>query len=382
MGMRPTARAAKALATGCLVVLGCAGLSLAATRDASPVYHGCVNKGSGLLRVLDPGDSCRKDERAIAWSQTGPAGPIGPQGPQGDTGVQGPQGPQGDVGPQGPKGDKGDTGPQGPAGTLVGAACTRADGSASTVALTVDADNSISLTCGSAGGSTGSWCAANTPTVGPHMTVSCDEASHAFTYACDAGWTNANDDPADGCEVAAGPLSPIVVDNQSAAALVPAWIGNQTSIGTHLTVDFQTRPGDLPSIAVPSAGSPGFDVTLRGRLTSDAIPFDIGGVTCNVTIDTTPGNRQTVTASFPLLVQPSAPNGPLVAGTVTLSGLEAADVSVTPATAGDFLCFGSAFVPLSLVTDQLANQVQTWASGIGAGICGALPENGYFQRCP
>ena len=40
-------RAVKAAAVGCAALLACAGLSVAATRDSSPVYHGCVGP-SGL----------------------------------------------------------------------------------------------------------------------------------------------------------------------------------------------------------------------------------------------------------------------------------------------------------------------------------------------
>jgi collagen triple helix repeat protein len=53
------------------------------------------------------------DERALAWSVTGPRGlqgPVGPAGPQGVPGVQGPQGPQGPQGIPGPQGPAGVSG--------------------------------------------------------------------------------------------------------------------------------------------------------------------------------------------------------------------------------------------------------------------------------
>jgi hypothetical protein len=99
--------------------------------DASGVYHGCVNSGSGILRVIAPETSCKPNEVAIDWNRTGPqgiqglrgdkgdAGATGPQGEKGDTGPQGPAGPQGAPGPKGDAGEKGDQGvegPQGPAG--------------------------------------------------------------------------------------------------------------------------------------------------------------------------------------------------------------------------------------------------------------------------
>jgi hypothetical protein len=115
------------VAGAALVVTGVAiGVTTNAYTDENGVYHGCVGEGSGILRVLGAGGTCRSNEVAIDWNRTGPQGEVGPQGPQGETGPQGPQGeigpqgPQGETGPQGDKGDKGDkgdTGQQGPAGT-------------------------------------------------------------------------------------------------------------------------------------------------------------------------------------------------------------------------------------------------------------------------
>ena len=57
------------------------------------VIHACYQKNVGNLRVIDTAvDSCRPDEVALSWSQTGPVGPIGPAGP---TGAAGPTGPAG-----------------------------------------------------------------------------------------------------------------------------------------------------------------------------------------------------------------------------------------------------------------------------------------------
>jgi hypothetical protein len=104
-----------------LVATGAAiGVTSNAYTDANGVYKGCVDKSSGILRVLTPtGQTCRNSETAIDWNQVGPQGPQGIQGiqgPKGDKGDQGDQGIQGIQGIQGPKGDTGDAGPQGPAG--------------------------------------------------------------------------------------------------------------------------------------------------------------------------------------------------------------------------------------------------------------------------
>jgi hypothetical protein len=50
--------------------------------DANGVYHGCVNRTNGQLRVL-AGGACKNGEDAITWNRTGPKGDQGVRGPQG-----------------------------------------------------------------------------------------------------------------------------------------------------------------------------------------------------------------------------------------------------------------------------------------------------------
>jgi hypothetical protein len=78
------------------VVLGSAAVGAAvfatahaAIPDSNGVIHSCYRNSDGSLRVVDDPTSCKHDETALSWSQTGP------QGPQGSVGAQGPQGPQG-----------------------------------------------------------------------------------------------------------------------------------------------------------------------------------------------------------------------------------------------------------------------------------------------
>ena len=66
--------------------------------DPVAMIQAC-QKPSGLVRVVDSPDDCRRRETPIAWNIEGPAGPIGPQG------AAGPHGPQGEPGPPG-AGDK------------------------------------------------------------------------------------------------------------------------------------------------------------------------------------------------------------------------------------------------------------------------------------
>jgi hypothetical protein len=71
-------------ALGGLLVLLAAGAAIASIPDSTGVINGCYNKVNGNLRVIDAASqTCRPDETAIFWSQTGPAGPQGPPGPMG-----------------------------------------------------------------------------------------------------------------------------------------------------------------------------------------------------------------------------------------------------------------------------------------------------------
>ena len=66
-----------------LLVAVTAGVAVAMTAlgsgyvDAEGKYHGCV-ASDGLLRVILPEASCKKNETAIDWNQVGPQGEPGP----------------------------------------------------------------------------------------------------------------------------------------------------------------------------------------------------------------------------------------------------------------------------------------------------------------
>jgi hypothetical protein len=53
------------------------GIAYASIPDATGTIHGCFKTTNGQLRVIDEGQSCRKNEAALNWSQTGPPGPPG-----------------------------------------------------------------------------------------------------------------------------------------------------------------------------------------------------------------------------------------------------------------------------------------------------------------
>jgi hypothetical protein len=55
-------------------------------------------KAKGAMRVVPVNKKCRKGERKLAWSVTGPAGQNGARGPAGDNGSNGATGPSGPAG--------------------------------------------------------------------------------------------------------------------------------------------------------------------------------------------------------------------------------------------------------------------------------------------
>ena len=83
--MDTLAKRAWIFATIALLGLGSA-VAYAATEDDR--IHACVGEGSALIRSIDAGDQCRKNERPLSWNTQGPAGDPGPAGPPGLSGVE------------------------------------------------------------------------------------------------------------------------------------------------------------------------------------------------------------------------------------------------------------------------------------------------------
>ena len=115
---------------GLLVLVGLvlAAVAYAAIPDSSgKLYHACMLKNVGTIRIIDPSGlgaknllgHCTNAETEITWNQVGPKGdpgPAGPQGAKGDTGARGPQGEKGEPGAAGLRGEPGATGVQGAPG--------------------------------------------------------------------------------------------------------------------------------------------------------------------------------------------------------------------------------------------------------------------------
>jgi len=93
------------------------------TNTASGIIYACVNKSSGVARIIAASTHCHSSEYKTSWNRQGPQGDQGIQGiqgPKGDTGApgtNGTNGTNGTDGKDGAPGPKGDTGPSGTANT-------------------------------------------------------------------------------------------------------------------------------------------------------------------------------------------------------------------------------------------------------------------------
>lgn len=100
-----------------LAVVSVSGFPVAAaSAQSADTIHACVQRATGLTRIVRPGQSCRPFEDLVVWNVTGPQGAAGPQGAPGSPGPAGGQGPEGPQGPQGPPGMEGPPGPPGAGG--------------------------------------------------------------------------------------------------------------------------------------------------------------------------------------------------------------------------------------------------------------------------
>lgn len=93
-------------AGGAAAALAIGAAAFASIPDSGGVIHGCYQKNSGSVRIVDTANgSCTNGEIAIQWNETGPAGaqgPAGPEGPAGPTNVLVRTGAPVEVPPSGP----------------------------------------------------------------------------------------------------------------------------------------------------------------------------------------------------------------------------------------------------------------------------------------
>jgi hypothetical protein len=96
-GIRARLSYANVMATvAVFLALGGGAYALSSAPDHSGVFHGCVSKRTGVLRVVQSERSCHRPvlrgrhrdpgEFAISWNQQGQPGPQGRQGVQGPSG--------------------------------------------------------------------------------------------------------------------------------------------------------------------------------------------------------------------------------------------------------------------------------------------------------
>jgi hypothetical protein len=74
-----------------------AAVAQAAIPASNGTIRACYKNNNGDLRVVDS-ESCKNNETALTWNQTGVAGPAGPAGPTGPAGEAGPAGAAGPAG--------------------------------------------------------------------------------------------------------------------------------------------------------------------------------------------------------------------------------------------------------------------------------------------
>jgi len=88
-----------ALVVVCVFVAAVAGGGWALAASGGGVIHACANKKTGALRLAA---KCKKTEKTVSWSKSGPAGASGRSGATGATGATGQTGPPGpSTGPAG-----------------------------------------------------------------------------------------------------------------------------------------------------------------------------------------------------------------------------------------------------------------------------------------
>jgi hypothetical protein len=58
------------------VIIGLGGVAFATIPDSTGTIHGCANKQSGNLRVVESASDCRPNEQTVSWNQGGAPGRV------------------------------------------------------------------------------------------------------------------------------------------------------------------------------------------------------------------------------------------------------------------------------------------------------------------
>jgi hypothetical protein len=316
------------------------------------VISACYTKSS--VRIIDAqaGESCKKGETLLPWNQQGPRGEQGPPGPASLTALQ-------------------DT------------ACTRHDGSTGFVDITTASDNVINFACAFG---VPHWCATHTPDVGPHLNVTCHEATDTLTFVCDVGWVNFDGDIANGCEVEGFEPSTVAIQAFAEFYVLGA---HDITIPPVCSGDITIAcPGGTPAdpppvvhvtgsnLGIQDLGNDTFAISLDVTLQTSDIAISGSGINCSLAVDTSAGTYPNATLSGDVAFLANATTGVtdrIQTTNATLLQFEAADVTIS----GSHLCEAAnalKSVGLSFVKAQLE-------SYLDKTICRA-PDPAIFEVCP
>ena len=236
----------------CLVALGAlgAGAALAGggpTVVASDTITACHKSSGKDLRVVSDVSKCRRGERALSWNVQGPPGEAGPAGAPGAIGPAGPAGPIGPAGPPGPEGDPGVAGPAGPPGppgpgldsldALDGLACTRQDGSAGTVDVSVTAGDVVELRC-----------AAGTPPPPPPGDLVVNEIDYDQVGADSGGFVEIANTA--GSDASLDGIALVLVNGGDGTEYERVALTGSLAAGGYLTLDLDAQNGAPDGVAL------------------------------------------------------------------------------------------------------------------------------------
>jgi hypothetical protein len=320
--------------------------------STSGVISACYTKAA--VRIIDAqaGESCKKGETLLAWSQQGPRGLQGPPGPAS-------------------------------LATLQDTACTRHDGTTGFVDITTDSDNVITFTCAFG---IPHWCDTHTPIVGPHLNVTCDEAADTLAFICDIGWVNFDTDIANGCE--AEGFEPTAAAVQAFAEFFILG-SHDVSVVPVCTGDITIAcPGGTPSDPAPVVHITGsnlviqdglagqFTISLHVSIQASGIPISGSGIDCSLAIDTAAGTYPNTTVTGVVSFESSVAGGVtdvIVTSNGAVNQLENEDVSIS----GGILCAAAD----ALKAFALSTIEATFEGYLDQSICRA-PDPAIFEICP
>lgn len=250
--------------------------------------------------------------------------------------------------------------------------CELIDGRTGSTQVSTAADATISLRCLTPE----QWCAANAPSFASQAVISCDGTTRTVNLTCEPLWVDANGSAKDGCETNIGqPAADLVLLGERIYP-IPALCDASPSIacpgGQPLDPPAQISLTGTEVTVTQRPDSSGFDVTARldGR-TLGGVPTSYSGIDCTFDLDTSRGSVSSATAHM-TLTRTSSPTSPggyrLDPGSMTLDGLEAADVNLS----GEFACAALNFA-LPLFLDSIVQTLQAQLGETAAPICIATP---------